>query len=256
MTTPISIDERIDKPVDRPVVAALGGMLFGMPETNPKADLHRYLQAARAALLWKLDGLSEYDIRRPMVPSGTNLLGLVKHLAAVEQGYFGATFDRPFPEQLPWFEDGAEPNADMWATADESRAEIIGLYERACAHSDATIEALDLDTLGHVPWWPADRSETPLHRILVHMIAETNRHVGPRRHRPGAHRRGGRAPGGQRQHGAGRRVVVAGLPGPTGAGGTGGRRRLNGWSLDGARRRELVASPMWRGHPTTRSKRW
>ena len=147
-------------------------------KSDPKADLHRYLQVARAALLWKLDGLSEYDIRRPMVPTGTNLLGLVKHLAAVEQGYFGATFDRPFPEQLPWFEDGAEPNADMWATADESRDEIVGLYQRACAHSDATIEALGLDALGHVPWWPPDRNETPLHTILVHMIAETNRHVG------------------------------------------------------------------------------
>ena len=153
-------------------------MLFDMSETSPKADLHRYLRAARAALLWKLDGLSEYDVRRPMVPTGTNLLGLVKHLAAVEQGYFGATFGRPFPEQLPWFEDGAEPNADMWATADESRDEIVGLYQRACAHSDATIEALGLDALGHVPWWPPDRNETPLHTILVHMIAETNRHVG------------------------------------------------------------------------------
>ena len=149
-----------------------------MSETSPKADLHRYLRAARAALLWKLDGLSEYDVRRPMVPTGTNLLGLVKHLAAVEQGYFGATFARPFPEQLPWFEDGAEPNADMWATADESREEIIGLYDRACAHSDATIDALNIDALGHVPWWPADRSEVSLHVILVHMIAETNRHVG------------------------------------------------------------------------------
>lgn len=92
-----------------------------MPESTAKADLHRYLRVAREALLWKLDGLSEYDVRRPMVPTGTNLLGLVKHLAAVETGYFGATFDRPFPEHLPWFEEGAEANADMWATADESR---------------------------------------------------------------------------------------------------------------------------------------
>ena len=83
-------------------------MLVGMPESNPKADLHRYLQVARDAVLWKLDGLSEYDIRRPMVPTGTNLLGLVKHLAAVEQGYFGTTFGRPFEQTLPWFEDGAE----------------------------------------------------------------------------------------------------------------------------------------------------
>jgi len=149
-----------------------------MPDSTAKADLHRYLRVAREALLWKLDGLSEYDVRRPMVPTGTNLLGLVKHLAAVETGYFGATFDRPFPEELPWFEEGAEANADMWATADESREQITGLYERAGAHSDATIDALGLDDIGHVPWWPEERSEVTLHRILVHMISETNRHVG------------------------------------------------------------------------------
>jgi len=129
-------------------------------------------------LLWKLDGLSEYDVRRPMVPTGTNLLGLVKHVASVEAGYFGATFGRPFGEPLPWFDDGAEPNADMWATAEESRQQIIGLYHRVWVHSDATINALPLDAIGHVPWWPPDRNEVTLHRILVHMIAETDRHAG------------------------------------------------------------------------------
>jgi Protein of unknown function (DUF664) len=148
-----------------------------MAEADPKADLHRYLKIAREALLWKLDGLSEYDIRRPMVPTGTNLLGLVKHVASVESGYLGDTFDRPSGEPLPWFENGAEPNADMWATADESREDIIGLYRRVWQHSDATIEALDLDAIGHVPWW-GERSEVTLHVILVHMIAETNRHAG------------------------------------------------------------------------------
>jgi uncharacterized damage-inducible protein DinB len=148
-----------------------------MAEADPKADLHRYLKVAREALLWKLDGLSEYDIRRPMVPTGTNLLGLVKHVASVESGYLGDTFDRPSGEPLPWFENGAEPNADMWATADESREDIIGLYRRVWQHSDATIEALDLDAIGHVPWW-GERSEVTLHVILVHMIAETNRHAG------------------------------------------------------------------------------
>jgi uncharacterized damage-inducible protein DinB len=150
----------------------------GMATADPKADLHRYLQIAREALLWKLDGLSEYDVRRPMVPTGTNLLGLVKHVASVEVGYFGETFGRPFTESLPWFDDDAEPNADMWATPEESREHIVGLYHRAWAHSDATIEALALDDVGHVPWWPEDRSEVTLHRVLVHMIAETNRHTG------------------------------------------------------------------------------
>jgi len=149
-----------------------------MPTSDPKADLHRYLQIARDALLWKLDGLSDYDVRRPMVPTGTNLLGLVKHVASVELGYFGETFGRPFDEPLPWLDEGAEPNADMWATADESREQIVDLYRRAWKHSDATIAALQIDDIGHVPWWPADRSEVTLHRILVHMIAETDRHTG------------------------------------------------------------------------------
>jgi len=68
-----------------------------MASFDPKADLRRYLQDARDALLWKLEGLSEYDIRRPLVATGTNLLGLVKHQAGVEMGYFGATFGRSCP---------------------------------------------------------------------------------------------------------------------------------------------------------------
>jgi hypothetical protein len=113
-----------------------------------------------------------------MTPTGTNLLGLVKHVASVELGYFGDTFDRPSDEPLPWSADDAEPNADMWATADESREQIVGLYKRAWAHSDATIDTLALDATGHVSWWPGDRNEVTLHRILVHMIAETDRHAG------------------------------------------------------------------------------
>jgi uncharacterized damage-inducible protein DinB len=149
-----------------------------MTGSDPKGDLHDYLQEARDAVLWKLDGLSEYDIRRPLVPTGTNLLGLVKHLASVEFGYFGDVFGRPYDEPLPWMAEGAEVNADMWATADQSREEIVGLYRRAWAHSDATISALALDTTGRVPWWGADHNEVTLHKVLVHMIAETHRHAG------------------------------------------------------------------------------
>ena len=149
-----------------------------MTGSDSKADLHRYLQAARDALVSKLEGISEYDIRRPLTPTGTNLLGLIKHLAGVELGYFGDAFGRPFDEPLPWDADDAEPNADMWATADESRQRIVGLYHRAWAHADATIDTLALDAIGHVPWWPEDRRDATLHRILVHVVAETNRHAG------------------------------------------------------------------------------
>lgn len=149
-----------------------------MTTSDPKADLRQYLQSGRDALLWKLDGLTEYNIRRPLTPTGTNLLGLVKHVASMELGYFGETFGRPSDEPLPWLDDDAEPNADMWATADESREQIVGLYHRAWKHADATIDALALDALGRVPWWPAERGEVILHRILIHMIAETDRHAG------------------------------------------------------------------------------
>ena len=143
-----------------------------------KDDLLRYLQAGRDALLWKLDGLSDYDARRPMTPTGTNLLGLVKHVSAVEAGYLGDTFGRPFPEPLPWFADDAEPEADMWATADESRTDIVSQYRRVWTHADATVDALDLDAPGAVPWWPESRRDVTLHVVLVHLIAEVHRHAG------------------------------------------------------------------------------
>ena len=151
-----------------------------MPASDPKDDLHHYLRVAREALVWKLDGLSEYEARRPMVPTGTNLLGLIKHLAGVEIGYFADTFNRPFDGAPAWLAsiEEAEPNVDMWATPAESRAEILGLYAAATAHADDTIEALPLDATGRVPWWPADRNDVTLHRILVHVATETHRHAG------------------------------------------------------------------------------
>jgi hypothetical protein len=141
-----------------------------------KNDLIRYLNAGRHALVWKLEGLSEYDIRRPMVPTGTNLLGLVKHVATVEAGYLGVTFGRPFPDPMPWADD--ENNADMWATAAEPSDYLIGLYRKVWAWSDETIETNRLDTVGRVPWWPPEKREVTLHGVLVHMIAETERHAG------------------------------------------------------------------------------
>lgn len=156
----------------------MGGRLSGVVSPDSKADHRRYLQVAREVLLWKLGGLSEYDLRRPMTPTGTNLLGLVKHAASIEVGYFGDTFDRPFGEPMPWASNGAEPNADMWATAQESPEQIVGLYRRVWEHSDATIDSVDLDAVGQVPWWPAGQREVTLHRILVHVTAETHRHAG------------------------------------------------------------------------------
>lgn len=147
-----------------------------MTDTDAKRDLRLYLQDARDALLWKLEGLPEYAVRRPMTATGTNLLGLVKHLTGAEAAYFGEAFGRPVAAPPLWITGAAAPNSDMWATPDESRERIVGDYRRVCAHADETIESLPLDTLGRLPW--GERSRLPLRRILLHMVAETQRHVG------------------------------------------------------------------------------
>ncbi len=145
---------------------------------DPKDELLHYLRAGREALLWKLEGLSPYDARRPMTPTGTNLLGLVKHTASVEAGYLGAVFGRPFPDEpFPWLGEDAEPNADMWAAAAESSADIVDLYRRVAQHSEATVAALPLDAPGRVPWW-GEEGDVTLHTILVHVATETHRHAG------------------------------------------------------------------------------
>lgn len=145
---------------------------------SAKETLHRYLRRQREQLLAKLDGLDDRQVRLPMTDTGTNLLGLVKHVASVDLGYFGEIFGRPHGEVLPWFAEDAEMNADMWATADESREDIERLYRRAWERADATIEALDLDSTGAVPWWPEERRVVTLQQMLVHMITETARHAG------------------------------------------------------------------------------
>jgi hypothetical protein len=125
-----------------------------MTEADEKQTLQRYLQRSREVLLWKLDGLSDYDIRRPMTPTGTNLLGLVKHCAGVECQYFGDVVDRPFPGEhdLDWHEgDDAELSGHMYATEAESRELVTDFYRRVWAHADASIEELALDARGTVP---------------------------------------------------------------------------------------------------------
>lgn len=141
-----------------------------------KQYLHKGLRRHREALLWKLDGLSEYDTRRPLTATGTNLLGLVKHVASVEARYFGEVFDRPSPEALPRWQD--HNGSDLWANQDETREQIIEFYRRTWEHSDATINELALDAPGHVPWWPEPRPNTNLFAVMVHVVGESLRHAG------------------------------------------------------------------------------
>jgi hypothetical protein len=149
-------------------------MATGMAE-----DLRHYLQQSRDGLVRALDGLGEYDARRPLTPSGTNILGLVKHLASVEMGYLVVSVGRPAPVRLPWVEDDSIwQNADMWATAEESRDHLLGLYREVWAHSDASLADLPLDAPAQVAWWPAERRDTTLGHLAVRMVAETARHAG------------------------------------------------------------------------------
>jgi Protein of unknown function (DUF664) len=142
-------------------------------------DLRHYLQQSRDALLRSLDGLSEYDARRPMTPSGTNLLGLVKHLAGIEAGYLGECVGRPVPVALPWFDDESVwDGGDMWATAEQSRDDVVGLYREVWVHSDRSIAELPLDTPGFVSWWPEARQRPTFGHLLCRVLAETAQHAG------------------------------------------------------------------------------
>ncbi len=148
---------------------------------DEKEYLHRWLRLVRDVLLWKLEGLSDADIRRPMTRSGTNLLGLVKHITGGETNYLGASFGRPATDvRLPWWEPENAQNTmdtggDMYAAVGESTEYIVDLYQRACAHADETIAELELDTIGTVTHSGA---KITLRQALVHMIHETSRHAG------------------------------------------------------------------------------
>ena len=147
-----------------------------------KDVLLHYLERDRAAILWKLEGLSDYDLRRPMTPTGSSLLGIVKHLSMVELGYFGEVFGRTPEVSVPWWaadEAAMErvPNIDMYASAGQSRDEVVRLYVEAGRNTAATVAALELGSPGRVPWW-GEHAPVTLERILVHMLDETARHAG------------------------------------------------------------------------------
>ena len=145
--------------------------------------LHHYLREARDALVWKVEGVGERDLRLPRTPTGTNLLGIVRHCANVEIGYFGPTFGREWPHPdhplVVSDEDAdADPQADWWVPADIAASDVVDFYRLVAAFSDRTIADLPLDAVGAVPWWPEERREVSLARIIVHVISDTTRHAG------------------------------------------------------------------------------
>ncbi|WP_406173057.1 DinB family protein [Streptomyces sp. NBC_00996] len=135
-----------------------------------KESLHASLDRHRDAVLWKLEGLDDEQVRRVMTPSGTNLLGLVKHLASVEYGWFCTTFGRE-TEPL-WFDPFA--GEDMKVGQGETTARIVEFYGRARAAADRTISELPLDDLG-TSW---NGTTVSLRWVLIRMVEETARHAG------------------------------------------------------------------------------
>ncbi|WP_432194870.1 DinB family protein [Streptomyces sp. bgisy027] len=138
---------------------------------DEKETLRASLDRHRDAVLWKLRGLDDEGLRRPMTPTGTNLLGLVKHLGSVEYGWFVSSFGGEV-EPL-WFDPCTDQ--DMRADQGETTQQIVEFYDRARAAADRVIAGRALTELGRPAWRDV---EVSLRWVLVHMIEETARHAG------------------------------------------------------------------------------
>ncbi len=138
---------------------------------DEKTSLYVALDRHRDVVAWKLDGLSDEQLRRPMTPTGMTLLGLLKHLTFVEDGWFCETFGRD-TEPLPFDED--DPEADLRVAPSETTPDVIAFYGRARAAADQVIDQLGVDDLGTA--WFGD--QVSLRWVLIHMIEETARHAG------------------------------------------------------------------------------
>jgi uncharacterized damage-inducible protein DinB len=149
-------------------------MVFQGPvAAGEKESLKASLERHREVVLWKVEGLTDEQLRRPMTPTGTNLLGLVKHLANVEYLWFCSTFGRP-SEAIPLDAPGADPETDMRAATHETTAEILTFYGRARAAADQAIDDLFLDARGR-SW---NGREVTMRWVLIHMVEELARHAG------------------------------------------------------------------------------
>ena len=138
---------------------------------DEKTSLHVALQRHRDVVLWKIEGLDDDQLRHPMTPSGTSLLGIVKHLAAVEYSWFCSTFGREM-EPMPFDEE--DPEADLRISPDETTADVVAFYNRACRAADEAIDEVGIEELGKA--WFGDL--VSMRWVLIHMVEETARHAG------------------------------------------------------------------------------
>jgi hypothetical protein len=141
-----------------------------VPRTgDEKAMLSAFLDRYRETMIWKLKGLSREQASRRLVPSESTLLGVVKHLAYVERGWFQGDFAGE-PITFPW-EEG-EPGADFVIEPEDTTESIVGLYEGEIARARVVVERASLDDLSH------EKDPRSLRWIMIHMIEETARHAG------------------------------------------------------------------------------
>ena len=147
---------------------------YGAPVAGGEKEvLAGFLDHYRSTLLGICSGLSEEDLRRTFVSSGTTLLGIVKHLAYVERGWFQENVaNEPFdyPPELE-----ADPDADLRVEDHETSEQIFELYRAACERSRRALADSSLDDLIESPKRSRDYN---VRWVVVHMIEETARHVG------------------------------------------------------------------------------
>ncbi|GMQ99023.1 MAG: DinB family protein [Acidimicrobiia bacterium] len=143
---------------------------------DEKTTLTSMLDMQRSVLLWKLEGVSEEDAQRAYVTSGTCLLGIIQHMAWVEQWWFVDFIGGGSPD-YPWSDE--DPDADFRIETGQTIASVSQLYADSVALADAVIAQADtLDITGTLPNDDSDRAERSLRWVLVHMIEETARHAG------------------------------------------------------------------------------
>jgi uncharacterized damage-inducible protein DinB len=146
---------------------------YGTPVAGSEKEvLAGFLDHYRATILAVCDGLSEQDLRRPMVPSGTSLLGMIKHLAYVERGWFQETIAG---EKVDYPLDVDDPDADFRLAPGESPQSVFDLYRAECARSREILASVSLDAHAKGQERIADYN---VRWIVVHMIEETARHAG------------------------------------------------------------------------------
>jgi len=134
--------------------------------TDERATLVAFLDYLREAVVAKASGISEEDARRALVPSGTSVLGLVKHLTMVEVSWF----------QWSFAGDDVHVPADRIKESD-TVASAIAAYRGAAARNNEIVARAD-DLSARCARKPPTTDPMSLRWILVHMVEETARHAG------------------------------------------------------------------------------